>query len=127
MSEDNKAWFRREVGKVWNEGNLDAADEVYAADVVIHNAAPGNPGGLEGVKLTVSSVRAAFPDLQFATEDLIAEGDKVAQRWSITGTQKGEFMGAPPTGNKTTMSGISIVRIANGKIVEIWTAMTPST
>lgn len=104
-----------------------AAEEVYAVDVVIHNAAPGNPGGIEGVKLTVSSVRAAFPDLEFATEDLLAEGDKVAQRWSWTGTQEGEFMGNPPTGKKTTMSGISIVRVANGKIVEIWSAISPST
>ena len=127
MSEVNKAWFRREVDRVWNEGDLDAAEEVYAADVVIHNAAPGNPGGIEGVKLTVSSVRAAFPDLEFSTEDLLAEGDKVAQRWSITGTQKGEWMGAPPTGKKTTMRGISMMRIANGKIVDIWSAISPST
>ena len=125
MSEDNKAWFRREVAKVWNEGDLDAAVEVYAADVVIHNAAPGNPGGIEGVKLTVSSVRAAIPDLKFTTEDVIVQGDKVVQRWSMTGTQEGEFMGAPPTGKKTTFGGISIVRIANGKVVEIWSAMFP--
>jgi predicted ester cyclase len=127
MSEDNKAWFRKSQDEIWNKGNLDAAGEIFAADVVIHNAAPGNPGGLEGVKFTVSGIRAAFPDLQFAMEDLIAEGDKIAHRWSITGTQKGEWMGAPPTGKKTTMSGISMLRIANGKIVEIWSAMTPST
>jgi steroid delta-isomerase-like uncharacterized protein len=127
MSEDNKAWFRQKMGEIWNEGNLDAAGEVYAADVVIHNAAPGNPGGLEGVKFTVSSVRAAFPDLQFNVEDLIAEGDQIVQRWSWTGTQKGEFMGAPPTGKKTKVSGISIVRIADAKIAEIWSAITPST
>ena len=60
-------------------------------------------------------------------EELIVDGDLAAQRWSITGTQQGEFMGAPPTGKKTTMSGISMMRIANGKIVEIWTAFTPST
>jgi steroid delta-isomerase-like uncharacterized protein len=127
MSEDTKAWFRKSMEEIWSKGNLDAAGEVYAADVVIHNAAPGNPGGLEGVRFTVNGIRSAFPDLQFTVEDLIVEGDKVAQRWSWTGTQKGEFMGAPPTGTKTTMSGMSIVRIANGKIVEIWSAMTPST
>mgnify|MGYP001814251810 CR=1 FL=1 len=125
MSEDKKAWFGRQVARVWNEGDLDAADEFYAADVVIHNAAPGNPGGIEGVKLTVSSVRAALPDLKFTTEDMITEGDKVVQRWSMTGTQEGEFMGAPPTGKKTTFGGISIVRVANGKVVEIWSAMFP--
>jgi predicted ester cyclase len=127
MAKDIKTWFRQKTGEVWSEGNLDAAGEVYAADVVIHNAAPENPGGLEGVKFTVNGVRAAFPDLQFTTEDLVVEGDRIAQRWSWTGTQEGEFMGAPPTGKKTTVSGISIVRIANGKVAEIWSAITPST
>ena len=126
MSEDIKAWYRKGMDEVWSKGNLDAAGEFYAADVVIHNAAPGNPGGLEGVKYTVNGVRAAFPDLQFNVEDLVVEGDKVAQRWSWTGTQKGAFMGAPPTGEKRTVSGLSLVRIANGKIVEIWSAISPS-
>ena len=125
MSEDKKAWLRKSMDEVWNKGNLDAAGEFYAADVVIHNAAPDNPGGLEGVKYTVSGLRGAFPDIQFTVEDLIAEGDKVSQRWSATGTQKGEWMGAPASGEKTTMGGISIVRIANGKIVEIWSAISP--
>ena len=115
------------MDEIWSKGNLDAAGEIYAADVVIHNAAPDNPGGLEGVKYTVSGVRAAFPDLQFNVGDLIAEGDKVVQRWSWTGTQDGEYMGTPPTGKKTTVGGISIVRIANGKIAEIWSAISPST
>ena len=76
-------------------------------------------------KNTVSGLRAAFPDIQFTTEELIAEGDKIAQRWSFTGTQKGEWMGAPPSGEKTTMRGISVVRIAKGKIAEIWSAISP--
>jgi predicted ester cyclase len=126
MAKDIKTWFRQKTDRVWNEGNLDAVGELYAPDVVIHNAAPGNPGGLEGVKFTVGYVRGAFPDLQFNVDDLIVEGDKIVQRWSWTGTQEGEFMGAPPTGIKTTVSGISIVRIANDKVAEIWTAMTPS-
>ena len=125
MSEDNKAWLRKSMDDIWSEGNLDAAGEFYAADVVIHNAAPDNPGRLEGVKYTVSGFRAAFPDIQFNVEDMIAEGDKVTQRWSATGTQTGEWLGAPPSGEKTTMGGISIVRIANGKIVEIWSAISP--
>ena len=127
MSEDKKAWLRKSMDEIWNKGNLEAAGEFYAADVVIHNAAPGNPGGLDGVKYTVSGLRAAFPDIQFTVDDLIAEGDKITERWSATGTQKGEWLGAPPTGEKTTMGGISIVRIANDKIVEIWSAISPST
>jgi steroid delta-isomerase-like uncharacterized protein len=127
MSEELKIRFRRDMDKVWNQGDRDAIDELYASDVVIHQAAPGTPTGIEGVRLSVGSARAAFSDLQYTVEDLIAEGDKVAIRWSLTGTQQGEFRGAPPTGKKTTMSGISVVRIANDKIAEIWTAFTPST
>jgi steroid delta-isomerase-like uncharacterized protein len=127
MSEDYKTWFRKSMDQIWSKGNLDAAGEIYAADVVIHNAAPDNPGGLEGVKYTVSGVRTAFPDIQFNVDDLIVEGDKVVQRWSWTGTQEGEFAGNPPTGEKTMVSGISIVRVANGKIAEIWSAISPST
>jgi steroid delta-isomerase-like uncharacterized protein len=127
MSKDLKTRLRQHWDRVWNQGDLDAIDETYAADVIIHQAAPGNPGGIEGVKLSVSGARAALPDLQFTVEELVVDGDKAANRWSITGTQQGEFMGAPPTGKKTTMSGISMMRIANGKIAEIWTAVTPST
>ena len=126
MSEEIKARLRRGWDRTWNQGDLTAIDEVYAADVVIHNAAPGTPAGIEGVKLTIGAFRAAFPDLQFTLEDLIAEGDKAVNRWSMTGTQQGEFRGAPPTGEKMTMSGLSMMRIANGKIAEIWTAMFPS-
>jgi steroid delta-isomerase-like uncharacterized protein len=127
MSEDLKTRLRWDMDRVWNQGDQDAIDELYAADVVIHQAAPGTPAGIEGVRFSVGSARAAFSDLQYTVEDLIAEGDKVAMRWSLTGTQQGEFRGAPPTGKKTTMSGISTVRIANNKIAEIWTAFTPAT
>ncbi len=63
---------------------------------------------------------AAFPDLHTDTEELIAEGDKVVQRFTVSGTDKGGFMGAPPTGKHYKVTGISIFRIANGKIVEHW-------
>ena len=127
MSGDIKARFRQIWDRIWNQGDLDAIDEFYAADIVVHSAAPGTPAGVEGVRLTVGGYRAAYPDLQLTLEDLIAEGDKIVHRWSMTGTQQGEFRGAPPTGEKMTMSGISMMRVADGKIAELWTAMTPST
>ena len=126
MSKEIKARLRRDWDRAWNQGDLAAIDELYAADVVIHTAAPGTPAGIEGVKLSVGGLRAAFPDLQFTLEDLIVEGDVAVNRWSISGTQQGEFMGAPPTGEKTTMSGLAMVRLAHGKVVEIWTAMFPA-
>ena len=126
MSEEIKARLRQGWDRVWNKGDLTAIDEVYAADVVVHNGAPGSPAGIEGVKLSVGAFRAAFPDLRFTVEDLIVEGNKSVNRWSLTGTQQGEFRGAPPTGEKMTMSGISMARIANDKIAEIWNAMLSS-
>jgi predicted ester cyclase len=62
----------------------------------------------------------AFPDLHFTIEDMFAEGDKVATRWTIRGTHRGEFMGLPPTGNQVTWSGINITRVVEGKLVEDW-------
>jgi steroid delta-isomerase-like uncharacterized protein len=126
MSKEIKARLRRDWDRVWNQGDTDAIDELYAADVVIHTAAPGTPAGIEGVKFGVGSLRAAFPDLQFTLEELIVKEDVAVNRWSITGTQQGEFMGAPPSGEKTTMGGLAMVRLAEGKIAEIWTAMFPA-
>jgi steroid delta-isomerase-like uncharacterized protein len=125
MSEELKARFRRGMDRTWNHGDQDAIDELYAADVVIHNSAPGTPAGIEGVKATINGFRAAFPDLQLTVENVLADGDMVAERWSMTGTQQGEFMGNPPTGEKTTMSGLALVRFADDKIAEIWSAMFP--
>jgi steroid delta-isomerase-like uncharacterized protein len=126
MSEQIKARLRRGWDRAWNQGDLEAIDDLYAADVVIHNAAPGTPAGIEGVRHAIGGFRAAVPDLQFTLEEVIVDGDIAANRWSMTGTQKGEFMGRPSTGQKMTMSGLAMVRLADGKIAEIWTAMNPT-
>jgi len=125
MSEELKARFRRDMDRVWNHGDQDTIDGLYAADVVIHTAAPGTPAGIEGVKFTVNGLRAAVPDLQFTIEELMIDGDLVAQRWSMTGTQQGDLPGIPATGAKMTMSGLALVQLADGKITDIWTAPFP--
>jgi predicted ester cyclase len=117
--EDNKALVRR-YRQAHNSNNLAALDDIVAADIISHNVLPGLPSGLEGGKMAHMGFAAAFPDGQVTTEDLIAEGDKVVERFSFHGTNTGSFMGAPPTNKKVTSSGISIFRIANGKIVEHW-------
>jgi steroid delta-isomerase-like uncharacterized protein len=122
MSERNKDLFRRLVDVLWNQGDLDASSEFFADDAVIYGMPADFPQGIEGAKASIGWFRAAFPDLHLTNNDLIAEGDKVVQRWTMTGTHKGEFMGIAPTGKKFTTTGISIVRIANGKIVEAWNA-----
>jgi steroid delta-isomerase-like uncharacterized protein len=103
-----------------NNDDLGALDRLVAQDVQSHNPAPGVPSGLEGGKLSHRATRAAFPDLHYHTEDLIAEGDRVVQRFTLHGTHRGAFMGLPPTGREINFNGISIFRLKDGKIVEHW-------
>lgn len=119
-TKENKALVERESDEMWNKGNLAVADEVFAADVILHGGLPGQPSSVEGVKQGVQLNRAAFPDFHVTIDDLIAEGDKVVSRWTMRGTHKGEMLGMPPTGKQVAMEGITIARIADGKIVEVW-------
>ena len=121
-TKENVALDRRVAEKVWNEGDMDVADQVFASDVVLHGAAPGLPPGVEGVKAAVTAYRAAFPDLHVTNDDYVAEGDRVASRWSWQGTHKGELFGIPATGKQVTMTGISIMRVVDGKIAEVWSS-----
>ncbi|MFC2031425.1 ester cyclase [Chloroflexota bacterium] len=120
MSEANKAISDHMAEEVWSQGNLDAVDELCAPDVVLHGALPGMPSGREGIKAIVSMYRDAFPDFKVTNEFVMAEGDMVASRWSTSATHKGELMGIPATGNQVSTTGISISRIVEGKIVEVW-------
>ena len=120
MSEDNKAAARR-FFEAWESGDLDALDDVVAADAVDHD--PYNPNGgdgLEGFKRTIAMYREAFPDVRFTVEDQIADGDKVVTRWIARGTHRGELMGFAPTGTESELTGIGIDRFEDGKIVEAW-------
>ena len=118
--EENKAIARRTIEEFWNQGDLAVADEIYASDFVFHD--PVNPGirGPEGYKQLAATYLTAFPDLHFTIEDMTAEGDKVAVRWSTTATHKGEFMGIPPTGRQAPVTGITIQRNVAGKVVDEW-------
>jgi steroid delta-isomerase-like uncharacterized protein len=122
MSEEHKALARRswEIG---TEGSLDtledALKEVYAEDLVLHEP-DEDIVGIEGLKQFLSMIRAAFPDLRVTLEDAIAEGEKVVSRWTAQGTHQGELMGIAPTGNRVTLTGITIHRIEDAKIVEEW-------
>jgi len=121
VSEENKALVRREEEELFSGGNLDAAEEIYAADYVGHD--PSNPEdvrGLQAAKQAASDYRQAFPDLQVSVEDLIAEGDRVAARLRFRGTHLGELDGIAPTGRRVDCTGIVISRIEEGKIAEDW-------
>ena len=122
-TEENKALARRFRLEVFSQGNIAAIDEICDANWTYHDPSDpqGNwPRGPQGMRQLVNLYRSAFPDLHFTIEEEVAEGDKVVTRWTARGTHKGELMGIPPTGRQATVTGITINRIANGKIVEDW-------
>ena len=121
MSEQNKAVVRRLFEELWNKGNLPMADELFAPNYANHDPSTPDFGrGPENEKKGVSLYRGAFPDLRLTIEDMIAENDTVTARWSCRGTHKGDLSGIAPTGKQIMISGMSIVRLANGKVVESW-------
>ena len=120
-AEAHKDVVRRYSEDFWGGGDADLADELFTADFVDHNPpAPGLPSGPEGQRQVLAVYRSAFPNLAVTTEEMIAEGDRVALRWSARATHEGELLGIPPTGKDVTLSGIDILRIEDGKIAERW-------
>jgi steroid delta-isomerase-like uncharacterized protein len=117
MSEENKALVQRS----WEIDNPDSLDEVYPPDVVWHVPGGQDLRGIEEAKQFVSTYLEAFPDTSFSVEDMLAEGDKVISRYTVTGTHQGETEDfGPPTGRQVELEGITIHRIEGGKIVEEW-------
>ncbi|MBA2256266.1 MAG: ester cyclase [Thermoleophilaceae bacterium] len=119
MSEENKGIAQRAFEEVYGNRDPDVADEIYAPDFVDHD--PATPDemrrGPDGVKQQAAMYGGAFPDIQMTVEDQVAEGDKVVTRWSAHGTH----LGVPGSGNQVTVIGITIARLADGKIQEEWT------
>jgi steroid delta-isomerase-like uncharacterized protein len=76
--------------------------------------------GYEVVQQAAAASRTAFPDLQLSVNDQVAEGDRVAARWTVTGTHKGEYYGIPATGKQVGHSGTAFYRLENGRIAEVW-------
>ena len=119
MSEDNKTIVRGYFEEVWNKGRLDRFEDYVAEDVVPHNPGPG-PADAEAMKEAIGAFRLAFPNIHIASDDEMGVGDKVIVRWTLSGTHEGEFQGIPATGNDVAVSGITIMRVAGGKIAEYW-------
>jgi steroid delta-isomerase-like uncharacterized protein len=118
--EDNKAIVRRLIEDLFNTGNPDIADEVLADDYVDHSPSHPDVPGRENVRQSVSEWLIAFPDTVGVIRDLVAEGERVAARWSTQATHRGEFMGVPSTGNRIDVTWFGIFRLSDGKIVESW-------
>jgi steroid delta-isomerase-like uncharacterized protein len=122
MKGANEILIRRLVEEVVNRGNTDLLTELVAADHVGHDPL-GDHYGPEGVRIGVAELRSAFPDLRLSIEDIIADGDRVARRFTLRGTHGGPFMGLPATGRTVMASGIAIDRVAGGRLVESWLSL----
>jgi steroid delta-isomerase-like uncharacterized protein len=122
MSADTKAISRRFLEEAFNSGKLDVVDELVAPEFVNHDAALPEPTvGIEAAKASIKGYREAFPDLRLTVEQQLAEGELVTTRWSARGTHQGELMGMAATGKQATVTGITIDRIVDGRLVESWT------
>jgi predicted ester cyclase len=120
IEEENKVRQRRVFEEVINNGNLDLIPEYFAPDYSIISPMGIEIEGADGFKQGSVTGRIAFPDLHYSIDDMFAEGDKVATRYTMTGTFKGEYMGIAPTGKKFAITGILITRWVDGKEVEAW-------
>jgi predicted ester cyclase len=120
-SEQNKTIVRRLLEEPW-KGNLGVVDELIDRNYVGHDPSIPEPlRGPDGFKENVSTYRAAYSDAQITVDEQIAEGDRVATRWTGRGKHDGDLMGVAPTGKKVTVSGLTLSRLANGKVIEAYT------
>ena len=121
-SEANAAVVRRFYEDVFSGGDLAVADAIVAPGMTLHE--PGRElRGREPLKARIAQLRAAFPDLAIAIEDLVAADDRVVVRITTRGTHRGTFAGIAPTGQAVTVEGITIFRVADGQLVERWASI----
>ena len=124
-AEQNKAIVRRFIEELWNNRNLDVADEIFAADCTTHQLRSGlevaaSPRDPETLKRHVAEWLTSFPDLSFSVEQMVAETDQVVSRIVMRGTHTGAWLGVAPTYKQVSLRMVTIHRIANEKIVEDW-------
>jgi len=122
-AQENEALVRRYFEEAWLKRNLAAVDELMAPDYVEHQIPYGQLTSRDSLKQLLAMYYKAFPDMKSVLHDILAQGDRVAFRWSVSGTHLGDWVGIPPTGNHMTASGITIYHIAEGKAVEGWSSV----
>lgn len=122
MSEHHKTLAQRYFEELWSRGDLAVADEILSPDFCFHG--PGvSIHGAESFKQFVAMFRTSFPDLTFSDQEYIAEGDRVASCFTMSGTQPSTFQGIPPTGYQVTVPGMHVFHITGGKIAEVRVSM----
>ncbi|MEU4190479.1 ester cyclase [Kribbella sp. NPDC026611] len=118
--ERNKAVIRRFVEEVQNGKDFGVYDELNDPEFVNLSSPPGVPADREGGKVFLQAFAQAYPDATFTIDDMIAEGDKVVTKKTMSGTNAGEFAGVPATGRRVTFQYVDIMRVRDGRIVEHW-------
>jgi predicted ester cyclase len=121
-AEDNAATYRRWFDEGCSRGNVDLADELYSPDYVSHSLGPDLPPTREGLKVFIRALREGIPDLDCPIEEVVAEGNRVAGRFSLRGTHAGSLLGTPATGRRVDVGVMVIARYdETGKWIEDWT------
>jgi steroid delta-isomerase-like uncharacterized protein len=115
---ENKTVVNRFVEEVINQGRLEQADQLVVADFVELDPLPGQQPGREGLKEVIAQMRAAFPDIHWVLDEMVAEGEKVVSRFTWSGTHRGTFLGIPATGRSISVKGVVIDRVVAGKMVD---------
>ncbi len=101
-----------------NKGNLAIMDQIFSPQVVVHYA--NNNLNHEQYKIAVADLMAAFPDIKYKFDHVVAEGDTVVLHYSTTGTHRGPYSGIPATGRQITNTGMGIYKLADGRVNEVW-------
>ncbi len=121
MSDDPKQLFRDVVEQIWHRGNLAFIREAFLPRFV-GNVNRGPVQDLREYRRQVAAARAAFPDIRFAVQQQVGEGDLVVSRYLVRGTHRGDFLGIPPTGRPIAVEGMTMQRLTHGRIAESWTS-----
>lgn len=119
-TDNNKQRIRMLFDWILNQHDEGLLDDLLAPNYVDHNPVPGQAPGAEGIRNKLKDLRAAFPDIRFFLEDLVAENDLVAARYYWKATHTGTFLGLPPTGKQVMVRGMDFYRLSGGKLVEHW-------
>ncbi len=120
MATDPKTIVRRFDDELWNNRNAAAAETILAEKVVWHHPTFGEIRGRQAMLDVIREIHAAYPDLVDAVKHMLAEGDMVATHWSITGTHRQPYRGAAPSAQRLTWEGVTLHRVLDGRIVEMW-------
>lgn len=121
MEDANRNAVRRFYEEVMNKGSLDLLDDILAEDFEDHGETLfGSSSGRNTLKNGIMATRMIFPNLTVHTDDMIADGDMVGVRGTMTCTHLGPFLGVEPTGNELSWHGLSMFRVVDGQIVSRW-------